>query len=101
MRVRIIATKTAIRDLKPGDLFSDMGGSHWNLEMSGRVSPQAYIRTNDATDDDISKDSMYVYRLTIVKEHIDDKGVKVQQRDVHRLVVLDPNAPPGSKPKEP
>jgi hypothetical protein len=100
MRVRIVATKTALRDLKPGDLFSDMGGPHWNLEMSARVSPQVYIRTNAATDEDISTESLYVYRLTIVKEFEDSQGVKVQQRNAHTLVVLDPNAPPGSKPKE-
>jgi hypothetical protein len=100
MRVRVIATKTTLRDLRPGDLYSEHDGSYWNLAMSGRVPPQALVYTNETTADDISADSYYVYRLTIVKESVDKDGIKTQQRNAHTSVVLDPNAPPGSTPKE-
>jgi hypothetical protein len=100
MRVRIIAVKTELRDLRPGDLYSEYDGSYWNLAMSGHVPPQALICTNVADAEDISKDSLHVYKLTIVKEGTDKEGNKFQQRDAHTSVLLDPNAPPGSTPKE-
>lgn len=90
MSVRVVAVKTSVRDLKPGDLFSDKDGDYWNRAMAGHVQPQAMICTNEADDMDIVAGSEYVYRLSIVKESIGKEA-----RDVHRSVVVDPHAPPG------
>lgn len=90
MSVRVVAIKTAVRDLKPGDLFSDQDGTYWNRAMAGRVLPQALICTNEAEDVDIGIHNDYVYRLTIVRENIGK-----QERDVHRSVIVDPYSPPG------
>ena len=98
LSVRVVAVKTAVRDLKPGDLFSDKDGSYWNHAMSGHALPEALICTNEATDEVLAAagpdSSEYVYRLTIVREQRQGED-RVEERDTHKSVIVDPYAPPG------
>jgi hypothetical protein len=87
MRVRVVATKTMLRDLQPGDLFSDKDGTYWNRAMTGHVLAQAFICNNAELDD--SDD--FVYRLTIVKEG------ETTERNRHVIPEgFSPFAPPGT-----
>jgi hypothetical protein len=95
MRARVVATKITLGDLKPGDLFSYSDGTNWNSAMAGDAPPQALVCTNTTDAAALREDTLYVYRLTIIKESVDKDGTKVQQRDAHMSAVLDPNAPPG------
>lgn len=90
-RVRIVAIKTAVRDLRPGDLFSDKDGSYWNRAMTGHVLPQALICSNDVAEVDASVDSEFVFRLTVVRMG------DVEERNPHIVSEeFDPYAPPGT-----
>jgi hypothetical protein len=94
IRARVVAVKTPVRDLKPGDLFSEKDGSYWNRAMSGHALPQALICTNDLNDVDVNTPTEYVYRLTIVREGGERGRV---ERDGHVIPEnFDPHSPPGS-----
>ena len=64
-RVKIKAEEILGRELKPGDLFSTVGSSHWNMAMEfGSIGERVYIRTNvpaDRAPDPGEK----IYRITI------------------------------------
>ena len=94
VRARIVAVKTPVRDLRPGDLFSDKDGSYWSRAMSGHALPQALICTNDLNDVDVNTPTEYVYRLTIIREGGEHSRV---ERDSHVIPEsFDPYSPPGS-----
>jgi hypothetical protein len=87
--VRIIAIKTAVRDLRPGDLFSDKDGSYWVRAMSGHVLPEVLICPNDTGVADVNTPDEFVYRLTIIRGG--DRNPHVISEE------FNPFAPPGSK----
>jgi hypothetical protein len=91
-RVRIVAIKTAVRHLRPGDLFSNKDGSYWNRAMTGRVLPEALICPNDPGVADAGMPDEFVYRLTIIREG------ETKEENPHVISgEFNPYAPPGSK----
>jgi hypothetical protein len=92
MKARIVAIKTAVRHLNPGDLFSSKDGAYWNRAMSGHVLPEALICPNDVGIADAGTSDEFVYRLTVVREG------ETQDKNPHVISeVFNPYAPPGSR----
>lgn len=85
-QLRIVAEKTEIANLKPGDLFSDRGPEFWNLMDKMPIAP-ALIRTHGEVDDP----SELIYKLTIVRvgDNVEDSNTHIRQPAVS------PYVPPG------
>lgn len=85
-QMRIVAEKTEIANLKPGDLYSDRGPEHWN-RLGMIPGAQAYVRTDGEVDDP----SEMVYKLTIVRigDNVEDSNAHIRQPTVS------PYVPPG------
>lgn len=72
--MKITATKVTAKDLKPGELFSNMGQRYWDAAASGggeanvrsgiySVGERVYIRTDTPCPEDQAEDD--IYRITI------------------------------------
>ena len=70
MTVKITATPTTGRNLKPGDLFSTCGTEYWaSIDSRLTIGERVYIRTNtpvDATPD--SDELIYLITMTQTEE---------------------------------
>jgi hypothetical protein len=87
-RARIIATKVSAVNLRPGDLYSDKNGEHWNRAMSGAgMIPTAWVVPNNHE----FESNEIVYRLTIVVSEGQTETRNAQQVPGG----LDPHSPPG------
>lgn len=77
--MKIVATKTDIANLEPGDIYSEAGAGEWAMLSEGwdeRIMPKphlkpvighaAMIRSNDPLPE--TQGPMTVYRLEIVKD---------------------------------
>lgn len=60
--MRIIATKVTAKDLKPGDLFSNVDQHYWDLAVAlnaAVIGERVYIRTNAPCPEDQAEDEIY------------------------------------------
>ena len=77
--MRIVATKTDIGNLEPGDIYSEAGPGEWAMLTEGwdeRIAPRpalapvvghaVFLRSNDPLPD--TAPSKTVYRIDVVKE---------------------------------
>lgn len=83
--MRVVAEKTEIANLIPGDLYSGRGPEYWS--RLGMPGAPAYVRTDVEVDDP----SELVYKLTIVRvgDNIEDSNTHIRQPTVS------PYVPPG------
>lgn len=64
--MRILAEAILCKDLKPGDLFSELGPSYWDKnghESDGSVGEKVYIKTNTVCP--IEDEEIQVFKIVI------------------------------------
>lgn len=89
--IRVVAEKTEFKNLKPGELFSNLGPDYWTATAHKLPASALSMRTNDP--DGLDDDSI-VYRLTVV---VSDAEQSIERFDIHkRNAELSPHAPPGA-----
>jgi hypothetical protein len=67
MRVKIVATPTTGRRLRPGDLFSTHGPEYWDgFVYSGSIGECVYVRTN-AVAHLLADQEARIYRIKVVR----------------------------------
>lgn len=66
MKIKAVATR--LKDLKPGDLFSNAGQEYWDTIKDQEIGTSVFIRSEKPTPEDDDAIALApVYKVTITK----------------------------------
>ena len=58
--MKILAEEMLAKNLKPGDLFSSIGSTHWdNIEIYHSLGERVYIRTDEPSPKEQENEKIY------------------------------------------